>query len=221
MAAAQGRQAVGAVVPGILAVADTDQRRVQQGDDRGHDFVATESRCRQFGFKSLTQFRQGQPELTQAQVFVGVAHLPPARMITVLFATPGIPAGGLQVPAWIGADPHLGIGGWHRECVEAFDCLRVGDALASRVEIGEFSPQFPAGDARLGVIDIMQVRRQCIGHDRRPGRGITGRYSHGPRPAAVVPADLRQYCDRFDLCPELLARVDVQLIAGIARDPRQ
>ncbi|MCY1460205.1 hypothetical protein D9M71_777440 [compost metagenome] len=95
-----------------------------------------------------------------------------------MLATPGVVAGGLQMPAWIGANPHLGIGGRHREGVEAFDCVGVGDALTGRVEIGEFSAQFPAGDARLGVIDIMQVRWQSIGHDKRPGQGVTGRYSH-------------------------------------------
>ncbi|MNT50651.1 hypothetical protein D3C72_1875810 [compost metagenome] len=44
MTAAQGGQAIGAVVPCILAVADANQGRIEQGDDRGHDFVATEAR---------------------------------------------------------------------------------------------------------------------------------------------------------------------------------
>ncbi|MNN74447.1 hypothetical protein D3C81_1906480 [compost metagenome] len=42
MAIAQGGQAVGAVVAGILGVADPDQGAVEQGDHQGHDLVSVE-----------------------------------------------------------------------------------------------------------------------------------------------------------------------------------
>ncbi|MOA65504.1 hypothetical protein D3C78_1919130 [compost metagenome] len=66
MPVAQGGQAIGAVVPGVLGIADTDQRRVEQGDDRGHDLVAAETRRRQQGFQLFAQLRQGQAEIPQA-----------------------------------------------------------------------------------------------------------------------------------------------------------
>ncbi|MNG21772.1 hypothetical protein D3C84_1061750 [compost metagenome] len=41
--AAQGGQAVRAIVPGVLSVSDADQSRVEQGDDGGQDFISTEA----------------------------------------------------------------------------------------------------------------------------------------------------------------------------------
>ncbi|MNI71144.1 hypothetical protein D3C73_1270020 [compost metagenome] len=66
MPVTQGGQAIGAVVPRVLGIADTDQRRIEQGDDRGHDLVATETWCCQQGFQLLAQLRQGQAEIPQA-----------------------------------------------------------------------------------------------------------------------------------------------------------
>ncbi|MNR34656.1 hypothetical protein D3C85_1524460 [compost metagenome] len=126
----------------------------------------------------LTQFRQDPAEIPKAPVFVGIPHLPPARVIAVLLASAGIPAGGLQMPTWIGADPYIGVGRRHRQRVEALDLIRVGHALPCRVEIAELAPQFFTGDAGLSVIDIVQVGRQYIGHGESPCGGVSGRYCH-------------------------------------------
>ncbi|MNC79192.1 hypothetical protein D3C75_1316050 [compost metagenome] len=80
------------------------------------------------------------------------------------------------MPAWIGTDPYIGVGWRHRQRVEALDLIRVGHALPCRVEIAELAPQFFTGDAGLSVIDIMQVRRQYIGHGESPCAGVSGRY---------------------------------------------
>jgi len=44
--------------------------------------------------------------------------------------------------ARVGADPYVGVGGRNGQRVDAFDLVRVGDALAFGVEIGKFSAQF-------------------------------------------------------------------------------
>ncbi|MNF74345.1 hypothetical protein D3C84_563750 [compost metagenome] len=178
MSATQGGQAVGAVVPCVLSVADSDQRGIQQGDDGGHDFVAAEAWRGQQRFQLLAQFRQGLAEISQARVFVGVAHFAPARVIAILLAAAGVAAGGLQVTARIGANPHVGVGRWHREGIDAPDFLGGGDTLTRRIEVAEFTAQLSAGDSGQGVIDVVQVGRQRIGHGDCPWQGIRGRYSH-------------------------------------------
>ena len=50
MTAAQRGQPIGAVVLGVLSVADADQGGIQQRDDRGHHFVPAETRCCEAGF---------------------------------------------------------------------------------------------------------------------------------------------------------------------------
>ncbi|MNN73583.1 hypothetical protein D3C81_1897140 [compost metagenome] len=51
-------------------------------------------------------------------------------MIAILLAATGITAGGLQMTARIRADPHIGIGGWYGKGIDAFDFIRITDALA-------------------------------------------------------------------------------------------
>ncbi|MNN59052.1 hypothetical protein D3C81_1741400 [compost metagenome] len=60
-------------------------------------------------------------------------------MIAVLLAPAGVAAGGLQVAARVGADPHVGVGRWDRQGIDALDLLRVDDALARGLEIAEFA----------------------------------------------------------------------------------
>ncbi|MFC7759590.1 hypothetical protein ACFQY4_17430 [Catellatospora bangladeshensis] len=62
--------------------------------------------------------------------FAAVALGAPLVVVAVLPAPGGIDADRLDVAAFVGADPHLGPGGWHRERPDPFQGVRVGHGLA-------------------------------------------------------------------------------------------
>jgi hypothetical protein len=92
---AQGGQAEGAVLAGVLLVADADQGRFEQAHDGGQHLAARQAGPRQVPLDAGANCRQGQAEGDHAVVLDLVARLPPARVVAVLLAAAGILAGGL------------------------------------------------------------------------------------------------------------------------------
>ncbi len=58
MAVAQGGEPVGAIVPRVLSVADSNQGGIQQRNHGGHDLVSIEPRRAQVRIELLAQTRQ-------------------------------------------------------------------------------------------------------------------------------------------------------------------
>lgn len=175
MAIAQSGQPVGTVLLGVARVADADQGVIEQLDHRGQHLLPAVYRQRKMLLQRGPQRRQCLAECQQAGVLVGIPHLAPARVITVLLAPPRIAAGGLQMAVGIGADPHVGVGGRDCQRVDARHVRGVADALALRIEVSELAAQLAAGDAGGAVVDVMQAGGEGwgVGHGERPV-GIRG-----------------------------------------------
>jgi hypothetical protein len=98
-----------------------------------------------------------------------------------LLAAARIAPGGLQMALGVGADPHVGIGRRDGEGVDPLDFVGVGQALAVAVEILEPAPQFAAAQARLAVINVVQVTGQVGRH---------GGVGHGAKSLAINQAGM-------------------------------
>src|SRR5690606_27438601 len=121
------------------------------------------------------------------------AHRGPAGVVEVLLAAGLVPAGGLQVPVGVGADPHLAP---RRRDHQALDTLPLGraDRLAARAVVAEALAATAPRVARLVVPDVAQARAQ---------RGLFTRYSGRERRSSFL----------------VNARHRVKVIAGRARVP--
>ncbi len=104
------RQSDGAVLLGVFLVADTDQRLLQKCDNGGKHLLPRQAGQAQIAAQTCPQTGQGGAELDHVFIFVGVAHLAPARMVTGLLAAAGVAPGGLKVSTRIRANPDVGPG---------------------------------------------------------------------------------------------------------------
>nr|GFB47739.1 hypothetical protein [Tanacetum cinerariifolium] len=118
-----------------------------------------------FNVHLLAHFGQRLAEGNHPRVFVLVADLAPARMVAILLAPTCIAAGGLQVALAVSADPHVGVGRRDHQRIDALDLVLVADTLAVGVEIGKFAAQDLAAEARLAVIDVVQIFGQIFAVD--------------------------------------------------------
>ncbi|MNZ28836.1 hypothetical protein D3C78_460760 [compost metagenome] len=173
VAVAQGGQAEGVVVAGILTVANTDQGGVEQADHQGHDFFPVQSWARQLAVQLLAQFRQCIGEGQHARVFVAITKVTPQRVIAVLLAPASVASGGLQVTLRVSADPHVGIGRRHGQGLDTLQGDWVADALAIGIDINKACARFFTAQARLVVVNIVQASGQgSIGHGAGPVTGL-------------------------------------------------
>src|SRR6185436_17645299 len=99
-----------------------------------------------------------------------VTSTAPLRVVAVLLATPGVPAGRLDVAVRVGADPDVGPGGRDGERLDPLDGRRVPDGLAVPVAVRESAPRTPASDPRPVVAGIAQARAAGL------LRGVVGRH---------------------------------------------
>jgi hypothetical protein len=86
-------------------------------------------------------------------------------MIAILLAPTCIAAGGLQMALAVGANPHVGVGRRDHQRIDTLDLVLVADTLAVGVEIGKFAAQDLAAEARLAVIDVVQIFGQIFAVD--------------------------------------------------------
>src|SRR6266702_5028209 len=105
MSVSQGRQAEGAVLLSILLIADPDSGLLEEPDYRRQHLLPRHARPFQVAVGLLADFWQGRGKGQHPVVLDGVANLPPARVIAILFASPSVASGRLQVAARVGADP--------------------------------------------------------------------------------------------------------------------
>ena len=95
-------QAVALVRPGVVVVADADQRGFQQMHDGGQHLLARQPAQRHVLGEPGADRRQRPRELHHVLVLRALAHFAELRVIAVLLAAPGVAAGGLDVAvgAW-------------------------------------------------------------------------------------------------------------------------
>jgi hypothetical protein len=147
-------QPIGFVRPGVLLVADPDQGRFEQADDGGEHLLPWQARPPQIGVDPAPDGGQGLGEGDQPAVLRLVPHLAPARVIAVLLAALVVAAGRLQVAAWVGVDPDIGVGGRNCQSVDPVTLLLIADRRAVRREVGPAASGAPPLNARSVVRGI-------------------------------------------------------------------
>src|SRR5690606_14410488 len=154
----QRGQSVRAVGARVLARADAYQGDLEQAHQHGQDLFLRQRGARHVALDLLADARQAGRELCQLVVFAGIAQRGPVRVVAVLFAAPGVAAGGLQVPVRPRAYPDIRIGGRNGQRVDAPDHVPVDDAPSARVEVVEFTrAAAPPAVARPAVVYIDQA----------------------------------------------------------------
>ena len=154
MPRAQRGEAVTVVIPGIFAVADTDQRLVEKADDGRQHLLPRGAAAAHVRIDALAYAREKLGKVDEALVFVQVAHAPPIIVVAVLLPPPGIPTGGLDVPVRVGADPHLAPGRRHGELAYTGESGLIADQLTGRRPVAEAGAGSFAPDAGLEIRNI-------------------------------------------------------------------
>jgi hypothetical protein len=199
MAVAQRRQAVAAVAPRIISVADADQRRFEQMDRRRQNFFARQPALAHVGVDPRADRGKHARKTQYPLVFGLFAARSERRMIPILLASPQIAPCGLDMAVRRRADPDIRPGGRNDETAQPRQPGLVGDALAARIAIRKSLAGLVARDAGFAVGDVKQSR--SLGFRRKSGVGRTGVAieGHGPRIRGLPDAQ-----------PALRARVPVR-----------
>ena len=151
VAVAQRREAERLVEPGVLLVADPDQRQLEQPDDRRQHLLAGQARAAEVRVDALADRRQEPGEGEHPVELRAVAVLAERRVVAVLLAAPGVATRRLQVAARVGADPDVRPGGRDREGADPRDDGRVADRRAVGCPVREAPAGAPPRDPGLGV----------------------------------------------------------------------
>src|SRR4051812_3547163 len=106
MSPTQRREAERPVVPGVLVVADADQRALEQPYYRGEHLVSCQLRERDVPLHALTNERENLAERNHPAELGFVAHGAVARMVAVLLSSARVSRCDLQMPRRIRTDPH-------------------------------------------------------------------------------------------------------------------
>ncbi|GAV37054.1 hypothetical protein ROTAS13_04747 [Roseomonas sp. TAS13] len=133
----QRGQAIGAVLRGIVLVADTDQRVLQQPRHGRQHLLPRQALARHVRRHPLPDLRQAGSELHHVPVFRRIPRFPPSGVVAVLLAAPLIPARGLEMPVRQRADPDVAIGGRNGQRTDAGEFRLVAQRMPVRIAIGE------------------------------------------------------------------------------------
>src|SRR3954452_10216319 len=154
---AQGGEPKGVVLFGVLLVADPDEGRLQQLDDRGEHLLPPQAALRHVLLEPLADPGQGLAEGDTPPDLGLAAHLPPFGVVPVLLAPAGVAPGRLQVAVRAGADPDVRPGRRYGQLANALQGLLVPDRAPLGVDVGEALAALLAADAGLVVRDIAQA----------------------------------------------------------------
>ena len=108
---AKRRQTKRVILLPVLLIAHTNESHLQEADNGCEHFLLRQTLPRKVAFHAGANSGQHLREIGHAIEFRFVPHLPPARMVAVLLAFPGITADSLKVPFLDRTDPDVGPGG--------------------------------------------------------------------------------------------------------------
>ena len=104
----QGCEAEALVGPGVFAISDPDQRRLEKVDDGGQDFGASEPALGHMAGNRLANARQVPAEGEEPVVFCLVANGLPVLMVAILLSASPVATGRLDVAVGGRTDPDVG-----------------------------------------------------------------------------------------------------------------
>src|SRR5436189_5424428 len=122
----------------ILFVANPNEASLEKLDDRREHFLPRQAAPSQIFLEPSANFRERFSEIDQSIVFVLVAYFPPALVISILFASPGIASGGLDVSIRRRTDPDITPRGRNSEAFDPPQSLLVTNRFSLRIAIFEF-----------------------------------------------------------------------------------
>src|SRR5206468_5384791 len=111
--------------------------------------------------QSSANFRERFSEVDESIVFVFVAYFAPAIVILILFPSPGIPSGRLDVPIRRWTNPDIAPRRRNSDTLDAQQALFVTNRLSLRIEIFEFLALAAARKTGLIIAHIAQPRVLC------------------------------------------------------------
>src|ERR1043165_7093629 len=110
---------------------------------RSEYFFAWHARKLQIGADTTTDFWQHFDKLQHSAILRFVAHAAELFVIPILFATSGVGANSLQVPARIRTDPNI-IPRWRQdECSNPFERRLISNSFGGSVQIVKPSSRTP------------------------------------------------------------------------------
>src|SRR3954447_2154095 len=140
---AHRRQAVGLVLDRVVLRPDAEEAPVEQAQRGGEDALVAHVVALEVGLDALAQAGERASEAQHLVELLLVATLAPLGVVEVLLAPPLVDAGGLDVAAWVWADPHVLPRGRDDQLVDAREDLGLAQPLAVGVEVDE-APARPA-----------------------------------------------------------------------------
>ncbi len=163
---AQCRQPVRVVRLGVLLVAHSHQRALEQPHDRRQHTFTREIRRLEIALDLPPDAGQRRAELCELAELDAVAKRTPLRVIAILLPAARVPARGLEVAAGRRADPDVGPRGRDGEGAHAFEHRGV----VHRGTVGVEDPERPSGAAPaepgLLVGDVSKIGNR---HERHVG----------------------------------------------------
>src|SRR4029450_4022045 len=161
MSILHGRETERFVFARILFIADADQASLQELHDCREHFLPRQTAQSQIFLHSSANFRERFSEIDQSIVFVLVADFPPACVIPVLFPSPGIPSGRLDVSIRRRTNPDISPRWGYSEPLDAQQSLFVSNQLPLSIEIFEFLALLLTRKTGLIIAYIAQARVLC------------------------------------------------------------
>ena len=144
----------GLIVAGVLVVADTDERLLEQLHDGGDDLGAGKRGAGQVLFGAAAKGGQRGCEIEDAAVLGFVPHLAPARVIAMLLAALDVPPGCLEVAVRVRADPHVLPGRRDDERSNTFKGRLVAQSVTVGCNVAESFSHPHAADTRRAIRHI-------------------------------------------------------------------
>ena len=181
MATLERREPERTVVAAILPVSDPCDGGVEKAHHARDHAIAVEGGDAVRGQRRLHRSpdsRQRVAELEQALELGFVAHPRPGRVVAVLLAAAGVAAGGLDVAAFVGADPDCAPCGRNRERPDPRQRGSIRHPAALRVDVAEASTAPAPGEPRfVGDIAQLDVAKRFRG-GARSASGSKGAGAH-------------------------------------------
>ena len=164
MSILHGRKTERFVFARILFIADADETSLEKLHDCREHFLPRQTAQSQIFLHTSANFRERFSEADQSIVFVLIAYFPPALVISILFPSPVITSGRLDVPVGRWTNPDIAPRWWNSEPFDTQQSVFVTNRLSLRIKIFEFLALPLTRKAGLIVAHVTQSRVLCCFH---------------------------------------------------------